>query len=407
LPDPKPFGVQPLDAIAFLKNKLNVPTARWNDIWQDMHGAAFMVAGAQKAALIEDFHAAVTSAIENGSTLATFRKDFDQIVAKHGWDYNGSRNWRSKIIYRTNMDMARSAGQWASIQRTKKSRPYIRYDAVMDGRTRPQHRAWNDIVLPVDHPFWQTHYPPNGWLCRCQPRSLSERDLKRQGLKVSDDPKIIWEDREVKRGDQIATIRVPQGIHSGFAYNPGLAGFGRGPNADALARWGYMDPLDIPGALTAKEYGDLNLEQAGYRMMPIAKTQEQAHDILREVIGGEEAVFIDPTGSRIRVTQALVDHFWQNNDPAKMTRERFFGLIPDLIENPAEIWVGFARSNVTRQVFLRRRFVKFIKLDKSRTLIMVADEVHGEWLGVTFYHGKKSALKNARIGLRIYSRDGN
>ena len=90
-----------------------------------------------------------------------------------------------------------------------------------------------------------------------------------------------------------------------------------------------------------------------------------------------------------------------------MTRERFFGPVPDIIEDPAEIWLGFARSNITQQVFLRRRYIKFIRLDKNRTLIMVADEVHGEWLGVTFFHGTKSALKNGRVGIRVYNRDGS
>jgi uncharacterized protein with gpF-like domain len=33
----------------------------------------------------------------------------------------------------------------------------------MDGRTRPMHAAWHNTVLPFDHPFWKTHYPPNGW----------------------------------------------------------------------------------------------------------------------------------------------------------------------------------------------------------------------------------------------------
>ena len=162
---------------------------------------------------------------------------------------------------------------------------------------------------------------------------------------------------------------LPEGIHVGFAYNPGLAGFGRGSNAAALARFGHMEPLSVPGALSPKEYGALDLESSGYQMMPVAKNRDEAYQILRDVIGGDEAIFTDPTGGRVRVTQALVDHFWDNGDPAKMTRERFFGLIPDLIEDPAEIWLGFARSNVTKQVFLRRRYIKFIRLDKNRTLI--------------------------------------
>ncbi len=44
---------------------------------------------------------------------------------------------------------------------------------------RPLHAAWDGLVLPVDDPFWHTHYPPNGWRCRCRAVSVSERDLRR------------------------------------------------------------------------------------------------------------------------------------------------------------------------------------------------------------------------------------
>ncbi len=40
---------------------------------------------------LADFRAAVDKAISQGTTLAEFRKDFDTIVAKYGWSYNGSR----------------------------------------------------------------------------------------------------------------------------------------------------------------------------------------------------------------------------------------------------------------------------------------------------------------------------
>ena len=36
------------------------------------------------------------------------------------------------------------------------------YDAVNDSRTRrPQHLEWDGLILPIDHPFWQTHGSPN------------------------------------------------------------------------------------------------------------------------------------------------------------------------------------------------------------------------------------------------------
>ncbi len=214
----KPFATDPIEAIEFLRHKLNVPTRTWTDVWQEMHDRAFMVAGAQADDLVEDFHQAVLKAISEGWTLEQFRKEFDRIVAEHGWSYNGSRNWRSEVIFQTNLRTAMAAGRSHQIERLKAVRPYLRYVAVMDGRTRPLHAAWHNTVLPVDHPWWDTHFPPNGWNCRCSVQSLNERDLVRYGLKLSGQapPSPL-----VPRVVQGRTIEVPEGIDPGFAYHPG------------------------------------------------------------------------------------------------------------------------------------------------------------------------------------------
>ena len=41
------------------------------------------------------------------------------------------------------------------------------YRTVGDSRVRPDHEALDGIAKPVDDPFWNTFYPPNGFLCRC------------------------------------------------------------------------------------------------------------------------------------------------------------------------------------------------------------------------------------------------
>ena len=180
------FYGHPIEAIEFLRKKLNVPRRTWTDVWQAMHDRAFMVAGAQADDLVEDFHQAVLKAIREGQTLEQFRKEFDRIVAEHGWSYHGSRNWRSKVIFQTSIRTATAAGQLASDRTARQARPYLRYVAVMDERTRPLPAAWHDTVLPVDHPWWETHFPPNGWNCRCLVQSLNARDLDRDGLTVSE-----------------------------------------------------------------------------------------------------------------------------------------------------------------------------------------------------------------------------
>lgn len=42
----------------------------------------------------------------------------------------------------------------------------------MDRRVRPSHAILDGKVYPADHEFWATHYPPNGFRCRCGVRTL-------------------------------------------------------------------------------------------------------------------------------------------------------------------------------------------------------------------------------------------
>lgn len=67
---------------------------------------------------------------------------------------------RLRTIFDTNISTAYAAGKWDRIQRLKDRMPYLRYVAVQDGATRPEHAAWHDTVLPIDDPWWETHYPP-------------------------------------------------------------------------------------------------------------------------------------------------------------------------------------------------------------------------------------------------------
>ena len=220
-------GGLPFDeAIAFFRGKIRMPTRGWTDVWQRMNGRAFVVAGAVKDELIADFQEAVRKGIEDGTTLAEFRKDFDRIVAKHGWQYRGNRGWRSRVIFNTNLRTSYHAGRWQQIQRLKSRRPWLRYVAVLDNRTRPQHRIWHDTVLDADDAFWDTYYPPNGWNCRCSVQQLSDRDMARLKLEPAPRaPETPPVKKRVNTPEGPRIIEVPQGIDPGWAYNVGQSGW--------------------------------------------------------------------------------------------------------------------------------------------------------------------------------------
>jgi len=216
-------------AIDYFRRKVNLATDAWDDIWGEMHTRAFVVAGATKEALLDDLRTAVDKAISTGTTLAEFRKDFDTIVKKNGWSYNGERGWRTAVIYDTNLSVAYSAGRYRqmSLPAVKSVRPYFRYLPSSSADKRAEHIAWYNLVLPQDDPFWDAHMPPNGWGCKCGVTSVSVRELARLQQEEADSPypirtaapEVQMVEHVNKKTGQV--LSVPEGIDPGWDYNPG------------------------------------------------------------------------------------------------------------------------------------------------------------------------------------------
>ena len=212
------------EAIDFFRQKARVPTSDWTGVWRTAHSHSFMVAGATSDALLGDFQKAIQKALDKGTTLAEFRKDFDGIVERHGWAYNGTPSWRSRIIYETNLSTAYSAGRYAQMTEPGALAVYPYWQYVHSGsrHPRPQHLAWNGLTLRADDPFWAAHYPPNGWRCGCRVKPVSDRGLRRMG-KTAPDASPPTATRPWRNPHTGEVHQVPVGIDPGFDYNPGMA----------------------------------------------------------------------------------------------------------------------------------------------------------------------------------------
>ncbi len=392
-------------AIAFFRGKVNIPTRRWNDLWRGMHARGFMIAGAMQDDLLADLRSAVDKAIAKGTTIAEFRKDFDAAVQKHGWSYKGGRGWRTRVIYDTNIRQAYNAGREAQINDPglKKLKPYSLYRHGDSINPRELHLAWDGTVLPSDDPWWQTHTPMNGWGCKCKKFAVGARDLARMGKtgpdQAPDDGTYQWTDKQGK------THTIPNGIDPGFDYNVGEAAWGQnqqkrlmedqGPWKD-LHPWGpakYGRPekiaVDAPRAQLAR---------------PVKKGDMQGlRAALRKAVGSDEAHIADPTGANILVTQAISEHIAEKAGRFD-GRDAYFPYIRELIEDPFEIWVNFAVSAVSGRVAIRKKYVKAVRLDKTRVLGLYAETQDGKWVSADFFRGSVTAAKNLRKGRLIYGR---
>lgn len=153
---------------------------------------------------IETVIKAVNKSIADGSTFKDFQKLIEEseiILPKHYLDN----------VFRTNIQNAYGHGRWQQQQRNKAKRPYLMYSAINDSRVRPAHLALNRIVLPIDHPFWLTHYPPLGFRCRCTVIALTEKQALKYGITPDDKlPEVAealnWSSHPLRFGEMEALV---------------------------------------------------------------------------------------------------------------------------------------------------------------------------------------------------------
>ena len=234
-----------------------------------------MVAKLCKADLLQEVHDSLQKAREEGQTFQEWRKEilpklqdrwigktvgqlWDELPAeekdkrlrqKLGDSYDGlseeekekqraeflSEKERQKVIeakrletiFRVNMRVANAAGHYQALMDKARLYPYWRYNTAEDNRVRESHKILHNKVFRYDDPFWDTHFPPNGWHCRCYVRAMNERDLKRRGVNPEDilDSRNLETITEDSAGGHTKLTYIIDGKKAatadGWNYNPG------------------------------------------------------------------------------------------------------------------------------------------------------------------------------------------
>ncbi|MGH8013705.1 MAG: phage minor head protein, partial [Candidatus Binataceae bacterium] len=118
-----------------------------------------------------------------------------------------------------------------------------------DANPRPQHLDWSGTVLRADDPWWETHWPPNGWNCKCEADSLGDKDLEKRGyqLRAAAPPSPTYTYVNPRNGE---ISEIPLGIDPGFAHNPGIAGIRHAADVELAEKLAAAD-TDIARAVEA------------------------------------------------------------------------------------------------------------------------------------------------------------
>lgn len=284
MPTPIPAGmrlgvIEPADAVAvFRQRKLLSVSYNWQDVWQEEHARAFTVSRLTSIDLLGQIRAELDRALAEGRSLKQFVDEIRPALQKAGWwgttrvtDPDSGETGRTtfdarrlQLIFDTNLRQSYAAGRWARIERNRAVNPYVIYRTMRDERVRASHRPWDGVVLPVDDPFWDTHYPPNGWRCRCLAYAIDAagvEELRAAGvqIKTAAPPErlVPYVNRRTAQ-----TTLVPHGIDPGFAYNAGKARALADAQIAAAKASAWLTPEQAAPVLSALMAGPR--EQAAY-----------------------------------------------------------------------------------------------------------------------------------------------
>jgi hypothetical protein len=246
--------IVPKEALAYLKNKNLKPAFSYKDVWHEEHVTAFTVAKAMQLDVLSDLHTAVVDAMEKGQSFESFKKNIKPLLQQKGWwgkkemadpltgktvNAQLGSDRRLQTVYRVNMRSAYQKGQY---DRTMASdlHPYLMYRIGPSVHHREDHVSWDGLILPKNDPFWDSHFPPNGWGCKCYTRAVTEARKKKyeeNGIPTSprldgtgggnvpaktQAPPVKYKTYFNERKGTVE--QVPDGIDPAFNWNQGKAG---------------------------------------------------------------------------------------------------------------------------------------------------------------------------------------
>lgn len=256
-------GPVPREAVDFLESKDLRVGFDYRDVWGREHATSFTVAKATRLDILDDLRSALEENLAEGKTFRDFAQRVRPELERKGWwgikeetdPQTGERRQvrtgtphRLRTIYRSNMRSARAAGQWERGERRRDTHPYWLYTLGPSREHREQHVGWAGTMLPKDDPWWDDHFPPNGYGCKCGAREVSQGEadrLQREGIQDPAAEAEIDEDTGQptgRRRDQRTQVRteapprnpqryvnrrtgevteVDDGVHPAWATNPG------------------------------------------------------------------------------------------------------------------------------------------------------------------------------------------
>jgi SPP1 gp7 family putative phage head morphogenesis protein len=172
------------EAADFIHSKPVVSRQVFDQLLPDLRARAITVTGIEDANVVRTIRDLIAE-VPQGRDWDEAKKEIAAQISPWTDEEHGDK--RAELLLRAHGYQAYQAAQYEVMDRQRAAFPYWQYQTADDDRVRDTHAALDGLVVPADSPFWDAHYPPWDFNCRCFVAPLSEADVA--DLRDSDERK--------------------------------------------------------------------------------------------------------------------------------------------------------------------------------------------------------------------------
>ncbi len=382
------FNLLPQKAIEYLRNKGYKLSFDYYEVEKQAHDRAFTVAKVTRLDLLHDMFTSIEEAMQNGTGFKEWQKNIKPTLQQKGWwgeqDITNPKTGEVKTInvdsrrlrniFKTNMRVAYAKARYEEQIKLPLSK-YFQYISALLETTRAEHEALHNTILPNNHPFWDTNYPPNAWGCVCKVRAVSKAWCEKRGLKILKEA-------------------PPSAASKDWDYN-----VGKDSNLSKLSKIdldGSLSSLSAVKSIKKEEYANL--------------TETQLQDKFYKTLGIKKGDnFIDKVNDPMIIDDTLFTAATGHTKIKKRDRHLYLDEIAKTIKDPDEIYLEFKKGKISKENSLYKKMFRYINDNGEKRAIMVVFEyLKDKTQGVTAYYLDTGVqVEKRRIEKLIYKRESD
>lgn len=171
--------------------------------------------------IVADKARALLKAVADAIATGVIQKEWARGSLPQALISTGLKRYDPRIAFQAGVRSAYSAGRYKRGMDDPDT-PFWLYRTRRDERVRNSHQALNGVALPKTDKFWDDHFPPNGWRCRCLTYAIDREgldNLKQRGLPIQE---TAPKEAEVEYLNKATGERekLPASIEPGWNFNP-------------------------------------------------------------------------------------------------------------------------------------------------------------------------------------------